>query len=199
MKATGGPSRRTVLKTMGATVAGGSVLVGGAAASSGSLQRELAEVRMATARYNDPANAYADGYVVPGPDEDGDGRPDPLRLEDVVDEAHAACGMGFHFVHFGRLGSTEPTGPTVLVYGVDDEDDLVLGAVEWLVPMAGPYESSPPDLFQHDEGAEEWQADSPAPGLWSLHAWVHTFNPSGVFHPTNPREQFHPEGCIGGH
>lgn len=51
-----------------------------------------------------------------------------------------------------------------------------------------------PDLFEHDGGAEVWQA-GPFPGVHSLHAWVHTNNPDGVFAPTNPRKQFHPDGC----
>lgn len=186
-------TRRTVLRLAGA--AGGIGLAGNAAAAGG-LQGELAAVRSATAAYNDPANAYDDGYLVPVQADD-DPEPEPMPLEDVVDEAHAVCGMGFHFVNLALLGSTDPTEPAVLVYGVDDDGDLVLGAVEWVVPKAGPYEDSPPDLFEDDDGAEIWQEDSPDTGLWSLHAWVHTHNPDGVFHPFNPRPQFSPEGCVG--
>ena len=186
-------TRRTVLRGIGAGAVGGIGLAGHAAAAGG-LQQELATVRSATAAYSDPENAYDDGYVVLG-DPDGDGEPEPLPLEDVVDEGHAVCGMGYHFGRGDRFGSDDPTAPAVLVYGVGDDGDLLLGGVEWIVPKAGPYADAPPDLFEHDDGEEVWQEDSPAPGLWSLHAWVHTHNPDGVFSPFNPRPQFAPEGC----
>lgn len=179
-------NRRTVLKTVGSGVVGSVALTGNATAQRGGLKRELATVRSATAEYNDPANAYADGYVVP--DHDG-------PLENVVDEAHAVCGMGFHFMNRNLVGSTEPTEPAVLAYGMGD-DDLVLGAVEYIVSKEE-YPTEPPDLFAHDDGAEKWEEDSPYSGVWSLHAWVHTPNPDGVFAPFNPRKQFHPSGCDG--
>lgn len=183
--------RRIVLKTIGTGLAGGIALSGSAAAAGGGLQRELAEVRSATARYNDPENAYADGYVVTTA---GD-PPQIIPLEDVVEEGHSVCGMGFHFGNFDLFGTVDRTQPQVLAYGVDDDGNLILGAVEYIVPKAGPYANDPPDLFEHDDGAEHWDEDSPAPGLWSLHVWVHTHNPAGVFHHTNPRKQFSPEGC----
>lgn len=95
------------------------------------------------------------------------------------------------------VGSTEPTEPAVLAYGLGDGDDLILGAVEYIVPQNGPSEEEPPGLFAHDDGAENWEEDSPYPGVWSLHAWVHAPNPDGVFAPVNPRKQFHPSGCDG--
>lgn len=185
-------NRRTVLKTIGTGVMGGMALSGNAMAQGGGLARELAVVRSATAEYNDPANAYADGYVHPDP-EGG-----ILPLDEVVEKGHAVCGMGFHFGNFDLFGtSLDPTKPAVLAYGVDDDDNLVLGAVEWVVSkQVSPTE---PDIFEHDDGIEVWQEDSPFPGVWSMHAWVHNHNPEGVFHPTNSRELFHPDGCTGGH
>lgn len=179
-------TRRTALRTLGSAV-----LVGGgastAAAHRGGLKRELADVRSATAAYNDPSNAYADGYTAGVP------------LKDVVDKAHAVCGMGFHFGNFGLFGTVDRTNPQVLVYGVGD-DELVLGAVEYLVPKTS---DQPPDLFDHDGGSERWGTlpTEQGPDLWALHAWVHTKNPNGVFVPLNPRKQFSPDGCVspGGH
>lgn len=182
--------RRRALRAIGAgaLVVGG--LAGSTAARGGGLQRELAEVRSATAKYNDPANAYADGYIVPDPHADPLA---PLPLEDVVDEGHAVCGMGFHFINPANIGKTNPTEPQVLAYGVDDEGNLILGAVEYIIP--NPISDGNPDVFENDEGTEEWHP-GPLPDAQSLHAWVHTHNPEGVFHHTNPRKQFHPEGCI---
>lgn len=170
------------LVTVGAT--SGTVVARG-----GGLPREIAAVRSATARYNDPANAYADGYAAIGP------AMDPIPLEDVVDEAEAVCGMGFHVANLGLFGSTDPLTPQVLVYGVGDDGDLVLGAVEYIVPKdVSPTE---PDLFAHDGGAEAWDEDLPFPGVWSLHVWVHNHNPEGMFSHANPRKQFSPDGCLG--
>ncbi|MCT9097323.1 hypothetical protein [Haloarchaeobius sp. HME9146] len=166
--------RRTVLRTIGTGIIGSIALAGTGAAGPGNLQWELAEVRSATAEYNDPANALADGYLATD---------------------HPVCGMGYHYLNPGLLGTTERTAAQVLAYGEDDEGELVLGAVEFLVPKAGPYSEEPPSYFDYDDGREEWgilEAPSKVPFdyLWALHAWVHTNNPEGVFHHTNPREQF---------
>lgn len=181
-------SRRTVLKTLGAT-AGVGALTTPVAGHDGGLTGHLVQVWATTYKYTDPERAYADGYVVPGPE-------GVLPLADVTDEGHAVCGMGYHFVNRELMGTVEPTRPQVLAYGVDESGDLTLGAVEWVVPKQGPHETEPPDLFDHDDGKEVWQEDSPQEGLWSLHAWIHAANPDGVFAPFNPHEAFHPEGCI---
>lgn len=167
--------RRTALKAAGAGLLTGLALAGSAAAHRGGLQGELAEVRSATAEYNDPANAEADGY-------------EP--------EEHAVCNMGFHWPNGDLIGTVDRTRPQVLVYGEDDDGDLVLGAVEYVVPKQGEYENSPPDLFAHDGGDEVWATLELGPHTsWALHVWVHNHNPEGVFHHTNPRELFSPEGC----
>lgn len=183
--------RRTVLKTIGAGMMGGLALTGSASAeANGALKRELAEVRAATAKYNDPENAVADGYLP---------------------EDHAVCGMGYHYPHEDLiagfqameagdptvltqyLASIDRTEPPVLAYGETDEG-LVLGAVEYLTMT--PEET---DFFTSTE-EDHWH---PFVGpLYALHAWVHAPNPEGVFHPTNPRHQFtKPEWCgeEGGH
>lgn len=180
-------NRRSTLKTIGAGFLAIGTASGIATAGPETLHHELAEVRAATARYNDPANAYVDGYVALGPS-------GPVALEDVVNDAEAICEMGFHFVNFGLIGSTDRTTPQVLVYGVDDEENLVLGAVEYIIPDV--ISGGNPDLFEHDGGSEDWDA-GPLPDVHSLHAWIHTHNPDGVFNHSNPRTQFSPDGCIG--
>jgi len=167
--------RRTVLRLTGAGLTGGLALTGGVTAQGGGRNRELAEVRSATAEYNDPQNAKADGY-----------RP----------EQEAVCGMGFHWPNPQLLDTVDKLQPQVLVYGEDDNGNLVLGAVEYVVPKQSEYENSPPDLFNHDGGDEVW--DTLVLGgneNWALHVWVHNHNPEGVFHHTNPRELFSPDGC----
>ncbi|MCU4716596.1 hypothetical protein [Halapricum hydrolyticum] len=180
-------TRRTVLKTISTGVVGGVALSGTAAAGERGLQRELAEVRSATAAYNNPANAEAAGYH--------------------AEEAPPVCGMGYHWMNLDLAMTFEvvKTKPEVLAYG-ERNGNLVLGAVEYAVPKGPePFFPEPPeDLFENAD--PEWhvlelppEAPAPTEELWTLHAWVHNYNPEGVFHPTNPRKLFHPDGCVGDH
>lgn len=186
-------SRRSVLKK--GVIVSSVIGVGTSTASAhkGKLQQQLAEARSATAAYNDPANAYEDGYTAT------DASGDLVALEDVQDKGLAVCGMGYHFLNFGIIGGIsggadpDRKRPPILVYGVGDDDDLILGAVEYLA------KSPHPGLFHGDDDDDHWEPWPPNTKISALHAWVHTHNPEGVFHPTNPREQFHPDGCIGGH
>lgn len=180
--------RRTVLKTigLGALVAG--PLSGTAVAYRGALQRDLAAVRSATASYNDPANAYAAGYTAL--DENGA----PVALEDVTDDAEAVCEMGYHFVNLGLVGTVDRLQPQALVYGEDDDGNLILGAVEYIIPTAAVPTAE--DWFHGDD--DEWEPFDEAPLPFpasALHAWIHTNNPNGVFDHNNPRKQFSPSGC----
>lgn len=178
MKESKKANRRNVLKAIGAGVVGGVTLSGSATAVGGGLQQELAEVRSATAEYNDTQNATDAGYHP---------------------EETAVCGMGYHWPNPVLLDfELDKTEPEVLVYGEDDDGSLVLGAVEYAVPKVG---DEQPDLF--DNADPEWHVlplppEAPFDSLWTLHAWVHSHNPEGVFHPTNPRELFHPDDCVGG-
>lgn len=182
--------RRTVLKTLGTGAVGSMALSGCMGIGTSEFQQELDEVASATSDYTDPAVAYEDGYIVPG--ENG-----PMELSNVVGNAHAVCGMGYHFANRELMGSTTATEPPILVYGVDSAGDLTLGAVEYIVPKEAGFQDAPPDIFEHDDGEEEanWAEDSPMEGMWALHAWVHTDNAEGVFHPVNGDDVFHPEGC----
>lgn len=189
-------TRRGALKLLGGAISVGA-LAAPATAHDGGLMGALGDVWAATYKYTDPARAYDDGYVVPG-------KNGVVPLSDVKSQGHAVCGMGYHFMNRSLLGSDDPTTPQVLMYGVDETGALTLGGVEYIVPKRGSYETEAPDFFGHDDGAEAWQEDSPQEGMWSLHAWIHTENPEGTFAPFNPREPFHPEGCMdpregGGH
>lgn len=112
--------------------------------------------------------------------------------------------MGFHFADGSPFGSSLED-PPVLVYFTNGsyspapgelhdpahDDDLILGAVEWLVP--GDQADDPPDIFSDESSqrelkvseAEGWHFEEHE-GFTGLHAWVHRRNPAGVFHPTNP-------------
>lgn len=181
--------RRTALKTIGAGALVLGSISGTALAHKDALPRDLAAVRSATARYNDPANAYADGYMAFGPD-------GPVPLADVTDQAEAVCRMGYHFANIGLLGTVDRTKPQVLVYGEDDDGNLVLGAVEYVIPTSALPEAE--EWFHgtdDDDAWEDFPVGAPFPTS-AMHAWVHTHNPDGVFAHENPRKQFSPSGCL---
>lgn len=177
------PPRRTVLKTIG-----GTLLLGAAAPASADddeLPQQLNTVRDVTRKYRDIETARDDGYEAVSP---------------------YIPKMGFHFADGPPFG-TELEDPGVLVYFTngsynpepgeghdpDHDDDLVLGAAEWLVP--GDQEDDPPNIFDDEESHRELQVteeegwhfeEEEEEEFTGLHAWVHRGNPAGVFHPTNP-------------
>jgi hypothetical protein len=177
-------TRRNALKTIaGGLVAGAAIGPASATKGSDTLSHQLNTVRAVTREYKDIETARADGYAAISP---------------------YVPGMGFHFAVGSPFG-TDLTDPGVLVYftngsynpaphdphNPDRDDDLILGAVEWLVP--DDQESDPPNIFA-DEGTsrelkvteeEGWHYESSG-DFTGLHAWVHRGNPAGVFHPTNP-------------
>lgn len=154
------------------------------AAAEATLAQQLAAVREATKKYRDIDQAVEDGFFPVSP---------------------YVPGMGFHFTDRLPPFGTDPLDPPVLVYfpngsydpapeeelDPDRMDDLVLGAVEWLVP--GDQTGDPPNLFADEDSpralatTEEhgWHYETDL-DFTGLHAWVHRGNPAGVFHSTNP-------------
>lgn len=177
------PERRTVLKTIGGGLLFGSFGTIPAGAQSNELSQQLNAVRAVTRKYKNIETARDDGYVAVSP---------------------YVPRMGFHFADGPPFG-TDLENPGVLVYftngnynpepGADHEpdqdDDLILGAVEWLVP--GDQKDNPPDIFSDENSPrnllvteeEGWHFEEDE-GFTGLHAWVHRGNPAGVFHHANP-------------
>lgn len=172
-----------MLKAIGVGLTGSVAHVGSVSAGTDELAAELNTVRSLTREYRDLETARADGYVAVSP---------------------YVPGMGFHFADGPPFGATLED-PGVLVYftngsynpepGEDHDsehdDDLILGAVEWLVP--GDQADDPPNIFSDESSRRElrvteeegWHYEEHE-GFTGLHAWVHRGNPAGVFHPTNP-------------
>lgn len=152
-------------------------------ADQATLSQQLNMVRGATKKYRDIETARNNGYVAVSP---------------------YVPGMGFHFAAGPPFG-TELENPGVLVYYTNGsynpepgefhdsahDDDLILGAVEWLVK--GDQEDNPPDIFDDEKSPrnlktteeEGWHYEEHG-DFTGLHAWVHRGNPEGVFHGTNP-------------
>lgn len=163
----GSANRRTFLKAVGAGTAMGVVVTGtGVGYDDEDLDAQLAEVREATAKYEDPQKALDDGYRIMGP---------------------YVSGMGWHFMHPERVetaaeGEIVLTEPQLLTYGDPGEgpDEIVLGAVEYAIPLgAREYtEENPPDLFDDEDGEEAWHVHPSAE-----HAFVMQADPSSKEFP----------------
>lgn len=133
------------------------------------LSQQLAQVRRATAPYNDLEEAEADGY----------------HLEEHCESNPAGPGaMGMHAVNMDLVGDGEldPLQPEVLVY-MPREDDLELVAVEYFA-LEGPFEEAP-SLFG-ETFVDHTENPHGLPPHFELHAWIWHPNPDGVFTQWNP-------------
>jgi hypothetical protein len=154
---------------------------GGGGGAGGDVQRALAEVRAATARYHRVEAAIADGYV---------------NTHECA--ASPEGGMGIHFVNEALLGAPIPGGdavvdpvrPEVLVYEPQANGKLRLVAAEYLVwrtAWDAAHPGTEPALFGttfvQSFGAEAHGL----PDHYELHAWVWRQNPSGMFAQWNPK------------
>lgn len=125
---------------------------------------ELRHAREATARYVSLDSALADGYA-----------------DISVDVEH----MGHHYMKNAIVDSVfDMQEPEILVYNRDESGKPYLVAIEYAVPLT----FAKPAGFSGD--ADSWNGESGFP-LWLLHAWVWSYNPEGVFNPTNPLVHLH--------
>lgn len=132
------------------------------------VNRQLAAVRRATAKYHNVQAAIDDGY---------------LPTDHCVDQP--GSGMGYHYFH-PELASdlvTDPLKPELLIYVPNGNGGIKLGAVEWFQADVG---QEHPTLFgQPFDGP----MDGHEPGMpvhYDLHAWIWQPNPDGVFAAWNP-------------
>lgn len=147
------------------------------------LPPELAEVKEALDKYQDPYAAARDLYLstvgcveYPEGGEEGEVPYDP-------------GAMGIHFVNTQLLldGKLDPEKPEILVYNRRDDGTLRLVAAEWMVPMDAVEER--PSLFGQafDGPMVAHQPLMPEKfHHYDLHAWLWRDNPAGLFAPTNP-------------
>src|SRR5688500_10185355 len=102
-------------------------------------RQDLAALRAATARYHDFDAATQEGFwTVPVPFP-------PEAPECMVDtEGEYDGAMGYHFVDFDYVGSTDPTRPAALIYEPEKDGSMRLVAVEFI---SGGMESDPPPVL----------------------------------------------------
>jgi hypothetical protein len=135
----------------------------------------LAQIRSATAKYQNAEVAFADGFVL-----------DPHCVE-----VPGVGGMGFHAINFSRVdGVVNPLEPEVLVYEAMQNGKLRLVAVEYIV-VAAPWdaENDGPPMIGNVAFADHRPPGSTGPGFphYQLHVWVWKHNPLGMYFPLNPK------------
>jgi hypothetical protein len=139
-------------------------------------QDELAKVRAATAKYHDVNRAIADGFV---------------------EDPHCEPGMGYHYLHFGRLGQPPSANePSILLYSPTKDGGRRLVAVEYFTPVfvnGEPWwgdENSPPPPGSYNPAPELFGVpfEGPMAGHnpympwhYDLHVWLWLNNPDGIF------------------
>jgi hypothetical protein len=127
---------------------------------------ELQQARAATARYVDIDNAIRDQYVD----------------INVVSE-----NMGYHYMKVSEVDDTfNIRKPEILIYNKNHNGQFELVAVEYAIPLA--LSATAPEGFS---GTDDVWDENHTFGLWLLHVWVWSYNPDGVFNPTNPLIHLH--------
>jgi hypothetical protein len=129
------------------------------------VDRDVAKVRDATARFKTTEAAEAAGYK---------------RVTDCV-EYQPAGAMGYHFQNNALLDTTlDLDHPEVLVYEKKPDGAFKLNGVEFLVPISAWTAAEPPRIM----GQALKKADRL--GIWYLHVWTWEPSPSGLFADWNP-------------
>lgn len=145
------------------------------------LSPELAAVRTALDKYQDPVVAVREGYfsTLGCVDYPEGGHGDGMM-------AYKPGGMGVHFLNPALIGPTlDPMKPQILIYEPVGER-LRLVAAEWFVPVAIAKEA--PSIFGTKlDGPMEGHAPILPVELhhWDLHVWLWKENPNGLMHSTN--------------
>jgi hypothetical protein len=156
--------------------------VGPAEAQTKAEPAELAALRTALKKYEDPYVAVHDGYF---------SSVGCIVIEKPGAPGHVPYkpgGMGIHFLNMSLVGPVpDPNKPPVLLYEPVG-DKLRLTGAEWFVPLATGVKERP-KLWGHP-------FDGPMMGHppllpmelthYDLHVWLYKKNPLGIFAPTNP-------------
>ena len=137
-------------------------------------------MRRATARFHDLEAARAAGYELGWVNGSG------VRILTGCISNPTAGAMGYHYFNAELMAdlSTDLLHPEALVYAPNEEGELKLAAVEWVVRgqnsnPAGV--SSPPSVL-----GMPMHILVPAVGFYLMHAWVWKPNPAGIMADWNP-------------
>jgi hypothetical protein len=143
---------------------------------------DLAAIRAALKKYEDPYVAVHDGYfstvgcvVIDKPGGAGQ-------------VAYKPGGMGIHFLNMSLVGPVpDPNKPPVLLYEPVG-DKLRLTGAEWFIPLATGVKERPTLWGQAFDGPMMGHPPLLPMELthYDLHVWLYKPNPLGMFASTNP-------------
>ncbi|HYF09790.1 MAG TPA: hypothetical protein VD970_19395 [Acetobacteraceae bacterium] len=142
------------------------------------LPAELAAVRDALNRYQDPLVAVREGY-----------------MSTLGCVAYPEGAMGVHFINPALIGPTpDPLRPPLLVYEPTPDGRLRLVAAEWFVPLATGITERPVLFGRPFDGPMAGHEPLMPDELhhYDLHVWLWKENPAGLFNAINPTV-----GCAG--
>jgi hypothetical protein len=152
------------------------------------MNRQIAAMRRATARYHDIAVAEAEGYV---------------QISPCV-AAPGVGGMGIHYANPRLMqdAGMNPTEPEMLLYLPKPDGSMQLIGIEYAIVVpawhaAGNQER--PNFMGHTFDVLPGSAAEGRPDLYTLHAWIWQPNPAGMFAPFNPRISCLPGDDAGHH
>jgi hypothetical protein len=137
------------------------------------VQRQLAELRRATAEFHRPEQAEAAGYTVLVAH--------PTSGAVCLEDAELG-GMGRHLLNPDLIDDEVLVpSPEALIYEPGPNGELRLVGVEYVIPFAiRGTDAAPPVLFDQ-EFKQNFTFD-----LWALHVWPWKHNPTGMFADWNP-------------
>jgi hypothetical protein len=138
--------------------------------------KELAQVRQATAKYQDVSVALAEGFI---------------RTPNCIESPDG--GMGIHFINPARLMDPAENilEPEILLY-IETSGGMKLLGVEYFYGIGAPDTPVPdpappaPILFGRPFDGPMEQHEPGQPPHYDLHVWVWQANPSGMFAMFNP-------------
>lgn len=128
------------------------------------------DVRQATADFREVSKAEDAGYGI---------------FQDCFKDDRIG-GMGQHYVNGDFVGDDvlDPLKPEAVVYEPGDDGQLYLVALEYLVFESNWKQSDPPMLFGQQFHLNTTIPDTPP--AWTLHIWLWSHNPEGLFASYNP-------------
>ncbi|GEM_PF-2009994 len=94
-------------------------------------------------------------------------------------------GMGYHVHNMDQLmnGHLNLLRPEVLLFAPTEDGSMQFHGVEYIIPSDLWTEPSPPEFLGQEL---HFNPNVPPNGIWALHVWVGTQNPSGIFADFNP-------------
>lgn len=174
-----------------AAVVGGDRAGGGTAADADwtaadqLVQRQLAELRRATAGFHRPEQGETAGYAVLVTH--------PTSGAACLEDAELG-GMGRHLLNPSLIDDEVLVpSPEALIYEPDQNGELRLVGVEYVIPFdIRGTDEAPPMLF-----GQEFKQNFTF-NLWALHVWPWKHNPSGMFADWNPSVSCEHDAHVGG-